>query len=152
MTELPTGADYDTNRKQVDAQTAGGVCGGCHHAFINPPGFVMENFDAAGAWQTKERVSGAAIDTVVDAMIDNQSVRITNVAELMAKIAASPMAQRNYADKWVSFAYGRGGNAADACTIDQLTYRINGGAYPVLNLIRDLTQAPSFRIRAVIPG
>ena len=34
----PASADLNTNRKQVDAQTAGGVCESCHHAFINPAG------------------------------------------------------------------------------------------------------------------
>lgn len=152
MTELPSGAEYDTNRKAVDAQTAGGVCAGCHHNFINPPGFVMEAYDAAGAWQTKERVSGAPIDTVVDAVIDGQTVHITNPAELMARIAASPSAQKGYASKWVAFAFNRASDPADACTVEQLTYKMNSQTYPVLNLIKDLTLAPSFRVRALISG
>src|SRR4029453_14450262 len=36
-TELPAAtADLNTNRKQVDAQTAGGVCMSCHHGFLKP--------------------------------------------------------------------------------------------------------------------
>ena len=45
----------DTNRKQVDAQTSRrSACVGCHHIYINPPGFAMEAFNAVGTWQTKE--------------------------------------------------------------------------------------------------
>ena len=44
----------------------------------------------SGRWQTKERTSGVAIDTVVDMAIDGTTVRLTNVSEMMAKIAASP--------------------------------------------------------------
>jgi len=148
-TPLPTTADLDTNRKQVDQQTSAGACATCHHNFINPPGFAMEAFDAAGAWQTKEKSTGAAIDTSVDAMIDNATVHINGPAELMAAIAASPGAQHSYAEKWVSYAYERASNPTDACTVNQLAAKLTKNGYTVLSLIADLTQTQSFRFRAV---
>jgi len=148
-TPLPATADLDTNRKQVDQQTSATACATCHHNFINPPGFAMEAFDAAGAWQTKERVTGAPIDTSVDAVIDGNTVHIDGPAELMAKIAASPAAQHSYAEKWVAYAYERASNPTDACTVNQLASKLTKGGYTVLNLIADLTQTQSFRFRAV---
>ncbi|HYP76416.1 MAG TPA: DUF1592 domain-containing protein [Polyangiaceae bacterium] len=148
-TPLPTTADLDTNRKQVDQQTSASACATCHHNFINPPGFAMEAFDAAGAWQTVEKTTGAPIDTNVEAVIDGSSVHITGPAQLMAKIAASPSAQRSYAEKWVAYAYERASNPTDACTVNQLAAKLTKGGYTVLNLIADLTQTPSFRLRAV---
>jgi hypothetical protein len=149
-TPLPSGADLDTNRKQVDAQTSAPSCVGCHHTFINPPGFVMEAFDAVGMARTSES-NGVALDTVADVTIEDgqDPVTISSPAELMAKIAASPGAMRQYASKWVSFAYAREGHPADACVADQLAQKMASGAYPVLNIITDLTQAESFRVRAV---
>ena len=148
-TPLPATADLDTNRKQVDQQTSGAACSTCHHNFINPPGFAMEAFDAAGAWQTKEKATGVAIDTSVDAMIDAKTVHLNGPAELMAKIAASPGAQRSYAEKWVAYAYERASNPTDACTVNQLAAKLTTSGYTVLNLIADLTQTQSFRLRAV---
>ena len=148
-TPLPTTADLDTNRKQVDQQTSGGACSGCHHGYINPPGFALEAFDAAGAWQVKEKTTGAAIDTSVEAVIDGATMHINGPAELMAKIAASPGAQRSYAEKWVSYAYERASNPTDACTVNQLAAKLTKGGYTVLNLVADLTQSQSFRLRAV---
>jgi len=148
-TELPSTADLDTNRKQVDAQTSAPTCAGCHHTYINPMGFLMESYDAAGSWRTKE-ANGVAIDTVVDATIEGDvPVRINNSAELMQIIANSPTAQRQYAEKWVSYAYEREGNPLDACTVDTLSAKMTTGGYTVLNLITDLTQSASFRVRAV---
>jgi hypothetical protein len=149
-TPLPSGEDLDTNRKQVDAQTSAPTCSGCHHAYVNPPGFVMEAFDAVGAWRTTES-NGVALDTVADVTIDDgqDPVTVSSPAELMAKIAASPGAMRQYASKWVSYAYAREGHPADACVADQLAQKMASGAYPVLNIITDLTQAESFRVRAV---
>jgi hypothetical protein len=149
-TPLPSGAELDTNRKQVDAQTAGGNCIGCHHTFINPPGFVMEAFDAMGQARTAE-ASGIALDTVADVTISDEAapVKVTNPAELMALIAGAPGAMRHYVEKWVGFAYQRERDPADACTVNQLAAKMTAGDYAVLNLIVDLTQTPSFRVRAV---
>jgi len=149
-TPLPSTADLDTNRKQVDQQTSASACATCHHNFINPPGFVMEAYNTAGAWQTKEATTGAPIDTVVDAMIDGQLVHLNNPAELMAKIAASPGAQQQYANKWVSYAYQREGDPNDCGTVSNLTAKISAGGYTIANLITDLTQTDSFRMRAEV--
>jgi hypothetical protein len=70
----PASADLNTNRKQVTAQTMGEQCSLCHQTYINPPGFIMENFDSVGTWQTKERTNGVALDTVVDMAIDGTTV------------------------------------------------------------------------------
>ncbi|AUX19664.1 hypothetical protein SOCEGT47_001160 [Sorangium cellulosum] len=148
-TPLPEGADLDTNRKRVDAQTAGAACAGCHHNYINPPGFVMEAYDAVGTWQTQEASTGAPINTVADVRIDGEPVRVTGPVDLMARLAASPNAQRQYAQKWVSYAYERDGHPLDSCTVDDLATKITAGGYTVLDLITDLTQSESFRIRAV---
>ncbi|WP_437757148.1 DUF1592 domain-containing protein [Sorangium sp. So ce1389] len=148
-TPLPEGADLDTNRKRVDAQTAGAACAACHHNFINPPGFVMEAYDAVGRWQTHEASTGAPIDTVADVLIDGQPVKVVSPADLMAKLAASPNAQRQYAQKWVSYAYERDGHPLDSCTVSDLAAKITAGGYTILDLVTDLTQSESFRIRAV---
>jgi hypothetical protein len=145
----PASADLNTNRKQVDAQTAGANCQSCHHGFINPPGFVMEAYDAVGRWQTVEAATKVPLDLTVDIAMDGQLVHVTTPAELMAKIAASPMAQRRYAEKWVSYAFEREGDPLDCGTVNDLATKMTAGGYTVLNLITDLTQTPQFRGRAV---
>ncbi len=150
QTPLPSSADLDTNRKQVDAQTSGADCVGCHHGYINPPGFVMEAFDAMGQARTTES-DGVALDTTADVtVVDGQDpVHITNPAELMTAIANAPGASQQYVAKWVSYAYQREADPADACTVSQLAAKMNTSNYGVLNLVTDLTQTQSFRVRAV---
>jgi hypothetical protein len=146
-TPLPMSTDLDTNRKQVTEQTKGDDCIGCHHGFINPPGFVLEAFNSIGESQTKEASTGTAIDTSVDMMIDGKSVHLTTPLEMMKAIAASPGAQQRYANRLVSYAFERE-DALDCGTINDLATRISAGGYTITNLITDLTQAQSFRIRA----
>jgi hypothetical protein len=151
QTMLPEGPDLNTHRKQVEAMTSAPDCAGCHRAYINPPGFVMEAFDSIGAWQTTEASTGQPIDTVAEVtIVDGEPpVRISTPAELMSAIARSPGAMRHYASKWVSFAYEREGDPLDACTVDQLTAKMTAGGYTILNLIADLSQTQSFRVRAL---
>jgi hypothetical protein len=149
-TPLPTGTDLDTNRKQVEAQTMGANCAGCHMAYVNPPGFVMETFDAMGQIRTTES-TGAPLDTTADVTIEDgqPTVFVSTPAELMAAIATSSGAMHRYVERWVSFAYRREGDPLDACTVSQLAAKFTAGDYAILNLITDLTQTESFRVRAV---
>lgn len=144
----PASTDLNTNRKQVDAQTAGGVCESCHHPFINPAGFAMEAFNAVGTAQTTEKSSGAPIDTTSDVMIDGVTKHVTGPLDLMMAIAASPMAQHRYAERLTSFLFERE-DTADCGLVNDLTNKIAPGGYTLLDLITDLTQAPQFRTRAV---
>jgi hypothetical protein len=145
----PASADLNTNRKQVAAQTAGGVCESCHYPFINPAGFAMEAFNAVGTWQAAEKVSGAPIDTTADVMIDGVTKHVTGPLELMMAIAASPMAQHRYAERLTAYMLEREGEPLDCGLVNDLTNKIAPGGYTLLNLITDLTQAPQFRTRAV---
>jgi hypothetical protein len=146
----PASATLDTNRKRYDALTEGAACAGCHKPFINPPGFAMEAFNTVGAWQTTERGSSTPIDTSADIALDPSGtnvVHVTGPGDLMRAIAKAPGAKAQYASKWVSFAYQREGSADDACTVQQLSAKMTAGGYTVQNLITDLTQTLSFRVR-----
>ena len=151
QTALPPASDtLNTNRLRYAALTAGPDCVGCHSAFINPPGDALEAFNTVGAWQTVEADTGAPIDSTADIALDatgTNTVHVTGPADLMAAIATAPGAKTQYADKWVSFAYQREGHPDDACTVQQLAAKMTAGGYTVLNLMTDLTQTLSFRVR-----
>jgi hypothetical protein len=154
QTALPdASATLDTNRKRVDAMTSGSQCVGCHHPYVNPPGFALEAFNAVGSWQTTEHDTGAAIDTSADIMLDSSrpAVHVSGPAELMAAIASAPGAKAQYAGKWVSYATGRDSDPGDACAVTELTAKMATHGYRVLDLITDLTQAPFFAVRTVAP-
>lgn len=149
-TPLPTSADLDTNRKQVDAQTSGGPCLECHHVYINPPGFVMEAFDTVGAPQIAEKRSGAPIDTKAEITLSfgGEPVPVNSPAELMGIIATSKEANRFYAQSIVSSAYERLPNSFDACVVDDLGTKLTAG-YAIRDLLADLAKTEAFRTRTI---
>jgi len=153
MTQLPpASATLDTNRKRFAQMTSGPDCVGCHGPFINPPGFAMEAFNTVGNWQTTETGPNGpvAVDSAADVALDGAEtsvVHVTGPAELMAAIVTAPGAKARYASKWVSYAYHREESPDDTCTVRELSAKMTAGGYTVKNLISDLTQTLSFRVR-----
>jgi hypothetical protein len=65
----------------------------------------------------------------------------------MEEISKTPLARRLYAEKSVSFATGRLPNPNDACTVERIDMKLSQDGYGMLDLLADLTQADSFRLR-----
>jgi hypothetical protein len=146
-TTPPPSGEARSNREYIEALTSVAACGDCHTKYINPPGFVLEAYDAIGAWQTIE-YTGFPVDTVADVLIDGFAVTVTDPADLMSRLARSVDAQRNYVRKWLAHAYERSLDPLDACSVEQLTAKLRGENYTILELVRDLTQTDAFRLRA----
>ncbi len=150
-TPLPNDPSLDTVRKRVDAMTSESPCSACHTPLINPPGFVMEAFDASGAYQTTEKDTGAPIDTVADVLFTRtgEPETVTDPVALVTRIAESPSAHRFYAAKWIGYAYERQLTGPDQCVADDLAARVTAGGYSIQDLLVDLTQTDSFLTRAL---
>ena len=124
---------------------------GCHTAIVNPPGYVMENYDAIGAWQTVDKLGNGPIDPVATVNFgDGNTKQIHNAQELMTELADIKKGQAMYAQNWVSFAYARDPNPNDQCVANSVATNL-GANGPILNVLADLTQADSFRMRVRAP-
>ena len=146
-TPVPPG-NYMTQRQVMEALTAGDNCAGCHAVAINPWGFLMENFDSIGSWQTVDPLGGA-INASAEVEINGAIKTLTTPAELMNELAMGSDARRRYAEKWVTFATGRVPNENDACVVNDVNGKLSQDGYTILNVLADLTQADSFRLRTV---
>jgi hypothetical protein len=147
MKAVPPG-NYMTNRDKITALTSSeDACKACHNPYINPPGFVLENYDSIGKWQTVDPLGGD-INPVADVTFADGDVRtIHNAKELMTALSTLPKSKEIYANAWVRYATGRQMNNNDQCLVDQINTKLADDGYTVLNMIADATQADSFRIR-----
>jgi hypothetical protein len=147
-TPVPPG-DYKTQRQVMEALTSGPTCAGCHAEAINPAGFIMEYYDSIGGWQTTDPLSGPIVGTA-DVLLSGGSTKTLNTPiELMTELGMGPDAKRRYAETWVTFATRRVPNPQDACTVDTIGTKLAEPSYTILNVLADLTQAESFRLRTV---
>jgi hypothetical protein len=148
-TMMTVSGDFKTQRAYVEALTKPSSCTGCHN-IINPPGFALENYDGIGKWQTSDPRGGAIDAPVTTASVnfgDGKTKEISSPQQLMQEIAQTPKAKQLYAQAWVSYAFGRPANGNDRCVVDQLDSKLAKNGYSILNLLADLTQADSFRVR-----
>jgi hypothetical protein len=148
---MPPTGNYTTNRAAMEALTANAPCNSCHTTKVNPPGFVLERFNAVGAWQDTDPLGGAINSTAEITLSTVPEVKktVTGPAELMAEIAKAPNAQRNYVEKFVSFASGRTPNPNDTCIVDQLSTSMGTPTYTLASMMADYTQNDSFRLRTL---
>lgn len=143
----PPEGEFATVRAYTEALTDKPSCRGCHQQFVNPPGFVLESYDALGTWQTIDR-RGGEIDATAEVVFSPDNIQqITSPRQMMEEIGRTEKARRIYAEKIVSSATGRLPNTNDACLVDELNQRLSADGYTVLSLLADLTQADSFRLR-----
>jgi hypothetical protein len=147
-TPVPAG-DYKTQRAVVEALTAGPTCAGCHAEAINPAGFVLEFYDSVGGWQTTDPLTGPIVGTANVMLSGGVTKPLSTPIELMTELATGPDASRRYAETWVTFATRRVPNPQDACTVDAIGTKLAEPSYTILNVLADLTQAESFRLRTV---
>ena len=145
----PPAGNYKTNREATEALTGVAPCNSCHTTKVNPPGFVLERYNAVGAWQDTDALTGP-INSTADVMLATGTTKtISTPADLMNEIAMLPSAQRIYVQQWVAYATGRGPNANDACIVDKIAPNLAGTAYPISKMMADYTQADSFHLRVV---
>ena len=148
-TKKTVSGTFPTQRAYVEALTeTDATCKGCHSVF-NPLGYVMENYDAIGKWQTVDPRGGGAVNATATVNVGNgaTSKEIKSPTELMEEIAKAPKAQELYAQAWVAFATGRQPNGNDQCVVNDLKTKLAGNNYPILSLLADLTQTDAFRSR-----
>lgn len=135
-----------TNREVVKNHTeTNGVCQGCHQNLINPFGFPFENYDASGAYRTRD--NGFPVDASASPIIDGEPVEVANSVELAEALAKSRQAHECFASHLVEYAFGRPRTRLDQGLIDDLTTASLDGA-AIVQLLIDITSSPAFMTRS----
>ncbi len=117
----PTGQLKGTLRQQMEQHRSNPSCAGCHSR-LDPLGFGLENFDGIGAWRTQDNKQ--AIDS---SGVLPDGAKFDGPAELRKVLMGkSDQFRRNFADKLLTFALGRGLEYYDKCALDDIVTRARG--------------------------
>jgi hypothetical protein len=128
-------------RQQLEKHRSNATCAGCHSR-MDPLGFGLENYDAIGRWRSDE-------DGAVDAsgVLPNGS-RFTTPAELNAVLKAdSDIFVEALAEKLLTYATGRGMEAADRGAVRRLATHARDHGYRFRELILGAVESEPFRMR-----
>jgi len=141
-TNLPPGA---TLRQMTEAHRANPSCSGCH-SLLDPIGFGLENYDAAGAW--RERDNGSP----VDAAGSFKGAAFQGPRELAAILKADPAFSKCITRQALAYALGRELTDEDAPTVEAVEQRFIEGHYRLPELLVAVALSDSFRHRCPVPA
>lgn len=153
--DAPTDADLVTSRKFAENLTqSSNECSVCHD-MINPPGFVLGNFDALGRLQEEESLYATdgsllatlPIDTEATISISpGEETTMRDPATLSEAIVQNDAAQTCLARHYFRFAYGRTEDVdADGCQLRSLRDSLIDGT--IEDMMMQIALRPEFKLR-----
>lgn len=128
-----------TIREMLEKHKDDPNCASCHKK-IDPPGFALESFDAAGQWRTnytvyqkRKRVKGPKVDPTAT-LIGGQSFE--TIEQFQKLIAENPQKlAKNLAEKFLTYGTGESTRFADREAIDHLVASTSDNNYGFASLL-----------------
>ena len=119
-------------------------CAVCHSK-TDPIGFGLENYDAAGVWRTRD--GNFEIDST-GTLSDGRS--FAGAAGLKALLRAQPETfARNFTERLLTYALGRGLERSDAPIVNQLCADMARDNYKFGTLLTSIVTSRPFQMRSV---
>ena len=139
---LPPPANGTSLRERIAQHASVEPCRSCHMLF-DPVGLGLENFDPIGRWRDDD--AGAPIDA--RGVVPGTDSAFDGPAQLAGALQKDPRFARCLTRKLLTFALGRGMEAADAPAIEYLTGQLAGSGYRFRTLVETIAQSPLMTMR-----
>jgi len=131
-----------TLRQQMESHRKNPACANCH-AKMDGLGFGLENFDAVGAFRTKD--GELPIDSSGELP---GNVKFTGPTELkQILLGKKELFAKCLTEKLMIYALGRGLEYYDRRAVDQITAAVAKGDYKLSVLVTELVKSEPFRMR-----
>jgi mono/diheme cytochrome c family protein len=129
-------------RERMEVHRRNAACAGCH-ARMDAIGFALENYDAVGAFRTKDGM----LDIDADGTFPNGTSFSGPVGLKDVLLAMKREYCRCLTEKMMTFALGRGLEPADRPTIERVVDRLESQDYKVSVLVAGIVTSDAFRQR-----
>jgi hypothetical protein len=131
-------------RQRLEQHRSDPACAACHSS-MDPIGFGLENYDASGAWRTKD--GNFDIDSS-GTLPDGRSFK--GAKELKQVLLAQSHAfTQNLTEKMLTYALGRGLERSDRALVGQISGKVAQQNYRFSTLISSIVNSPAFQMRSV---
>jgi hypothetical protein len=131
-------------RQRLEQHRADPSCAACHSS-MDPIGFGLENYDASGAWRTKD--GNFDIDSS-GTLPDGRSFK--GAKELKQVLLAQSHAfTQNFTEKMLTYALGRGLERSDRSLVGQISGKVAQDKYRFSTLVAAIVNSPAFQMRSV---
>ncbi|MEQ1757645.1 MAG: DUF1592 domain-containing protein [Vicinamibacterales bacterium] len=131
-----------TTRERVESHRRNPVCASCHRS-IDPLGFALENFDAAGQWRTQD--GAAPVDT---SGVLQDGTEINGPVALRNWLVARPeVFTNNVTERLLTYALGRGLEPIDRPVVRSIVKKASASDYRFLSVIQGIVESAPFQMR-----
>lgn len=135
-----------TIREQLQKHLSDVSCAGCHQN-IDPPGYALENFDAAGQWRRSYRESGKGDDRMkIDAsfqLADGRKFQDFHEFRSLLRSKPRPIA-RNFAEKLIVYGTGAPITFSDRAVVQDIVDQSADQNYGLRSLLHAVVTSPIF--------
>lgn len=138
------GRDVLSIRERMEQHRANPACAVCHR-IMDPPGFVLENYDAIGRWRATD-VAGAPVDT--RGTLADGSVVDTPATFREALMAHDVSFIRTVTEKLLSYAIGRSVEYYDQPAIRRIVSEAASNDYRWSSIILGIVNSMPFQMRS----
>ena len=137
-------------RERMEQHRRNPACAGCHR-MIDPAGLALENFDAIGAWRTRDGgTRGAPVDASGQ-LVDGTP--INGVVELRQALLREPETfVKTMTEKLLTYALGRGLTAADMPAVRAIVRDAEKDQYRFSSIVLGVVRSVPFQKRLKAPG
>ncbi len=131
-----------TLRQRLEQHRANPVCASCHDQ-MDTIGFGFENFDATGAWRTID--GGSPIDP--SGTLPNGQ-KFSGPAQLKTALKRQKaLILKNFTEKMLTYALGRGLEYYDKCSVDVMARRADAKGGKFSAIVTEIVKCEPFRLR-----
>jgi hypothetical protein len=137
-----------TMRKRLEVHRENKACASCH-AFMDPPGFAFEQFDAVGRWRDVDE--GAPVDAS-GRFVSGEAFR--DHAEFLAAVASTRADDvvRALAEQLLTYAIGRGIEYTDRTALAEILEKTRPGGRRFQDLIVAVCESVPFQRMRIPDG
>jgi hypothetical protein len=129
-------------RARMEAHRKSPGCAGCHR-IMDPIGLALENFDAVGAWRTRE--AGAPIDASGQLM---DGTAVDGPGSLRAALVARPeVFVGHLVERLLTYALGRQLQHSDMPAVRAIVRASAAREYRLSSIVLSIVTSPPFRTR-----
>jgi mono/diheme cytochrome c family protein len=133
-------------RERLEVHRRNPACAGCHR-MIDPAGLALENFDAVGAWRTRD---GGTRGTPVDAsgqLVDG--TKVDGVVALREALLRDPeIFVGTVTEKLLTYALGRGLTASDMPAVRAIVRDARRDDYRFSSIVLGIIRSAPFQMRS----
>jgi mono/diheme cytochrome c family protein len=143
------GTKVQTLRERLEEHRGNPTCAACHK-LMDPIGFALENFDAVGAYRTRD---GGTLGPVIDAsgqLMDG--TRVDGVATLREALVRQPeIFVGTFTEKLMTYALGRGVGASDMPVVRAILRDTARQNYRFSTIVQGIVASAPFQMRTSAP-